>query len=374
MQAAVKSIVKHFHLEGTLPEVTPLAQGHINDTYILTSEKNTRVVRHILQRINHAVFKDPPAMMANILRVTEHIYSKTQRIDPELASRQLRVICTDSGTGYYRDPEGSYWRVYNFVEQAVTCDAVESPELAYEAARMFGWFQNMLNDLPGPALNETIPNFHNTRMRFDLFREVLKKDPAGRAKDAKPEIDFILGHADLCDVLPSAVRKGGFPSRIAHNDAKINNVMLDEHTHQGICVIDLDTVMPGLSVYDFADLVRTAATHAREDERDLSKVRIEIALFAALVRGFAEETHSFLMPAERNHLAFAGKVITFEQCMRFLTDHLMGDVYYKIGRVGHNLDRCRTQMQLVKSIIEHEASMNEIVEKVFREHVSQQWT
>ncbi|UCC96685.1 MAG: aminoglycoside phosphotransferase family protein [Phycisphaerales bacterium] len=372
MQDVVKSIVKHFHLEGTLSEVMPLAQGHINNTYILARVKNKRVVRYILQRINHAVFKNPPAMMANILRVTEHIHSKMQRIDPELASRQLRVVRTDNGTSYYRDPEGNYWRVYNFVEQAVTYDAVESAGLAYEAARMFGWFQRMLNDLPGPVLHETIPNFHNTRIRFERFQEVLKKDPVNLAKGARPEIDFVLGHAGLCDVLPNSVLKGDVPCRIAHNDAKINNVMLDEQTHQGICVIDLDTVMPGLSVYDFADLVRTAATRAREDERDVSKVKIEMNLFEALVRGFAEQTHSFLTSAERSHLAFAGKLITFEQCIRFLTDHLLGDVYYKISRAGHNLDRCRTQIQLVRSIIEQEASMNEIVEKVFQENVDQQ--
>ncbi len=372
MTDGIKSIVKHFHLEGKLLEAAPLAQGHINDTYILTCAKNKRVVRYILQRINHTVFKAPPAMMANILRVTEHIHRKMQNADPELTSRQLRVISTDSGTGYYSDSEGNYWRIYNFVEQAVTYDAVESAGLACEAARMFGWFQRMLNDLPGPTLHETIPNFHNTRMRFELFQEVLRKDPVKRAEGAKPEIDFVLGHAELCDVMPNAVLKGGFPSRIVHNDAKINNVLLDEHTHQGICVIDLDTVMPGLSVYDFADLVRTAATYAREDERDLSEVRIEMSLFTALVRGFAKETNSFLTPAERKHLAFAGKLITFEQCIRFLTDHLLGDVYYKIDHAGHNLDRCRTQMQLVKSIIEQEASMNEIVENVFQEDAGQQ--
>lgn len=383
MTDGVKSIAKHFHLEGTLHDVTPLVQGHINDTYIVTCVQHERPIRYVLQRINHAVFKDPPAMMANILRVTEHIHAKMQRTDSELASRQLRVIgtpassCEDrsgGGAGYYKDAEGNYWRVYNFVERAVTYDAVDSAALAYEAARMFGWFQRMLNDLPGPSLHETIPNFHNTRMRFERFRQVLKQDPVHRARSAKVEIDFVLDHADLCDVLPNAVLKGDFPSRIAHNDAKINNVMMDERTHRGICVIDLDTVMPGLSVYDFADLVRTAATRAREDERDLSKVRIEISLFTALVRGFAEETSTFLTSAERKHLAFAGKLITFEQGIRFLTDHLMGDVYYKIGRAGHNLDRCRTQMQLVKSIIEHEAAMNEIVETVFRENGGQQYS
>ena len=368
MTEGLESIVKHFHLEGRLLKATPLARGHINDTYILTCAQNNHIIRYVLQRINHAVFKDPPAMMVNILRVTEHIHGKMEDADPESTSRQLRVIIAAGGAAYHRDPEGNYWRIYNFVEQAVTYDAIESAGLACEAARMFGWFQRMLTDLPGPTLHETIPNFHNTRMRLELLQEVLRKDPVKRAEGAKPEIDFVWSHAEFCDVIPNAVQKGGFPSRIVHNDAKINNVLFDEHTHQGICVIDLDTVMPGLSVYDFADLVRTAATYAREDERDLSEVRIEMSLFTALVQGFAKETNLFLTPTERKHLAFAGKLITFEQCIRFLTDHLLGDVYYRIDRAEHNLDRCRTQMQLVKSIIEHEASMSEIVERVFQEN------
>lgn len=371
MTDAVKSIVKHFHIEGKLLSAEPLAQGHINDTYILACARDNSVTRYILQRINHSVFKAPPAMMANILRVTEHIHAKMQDADPGVASRQLRVIGADSDAGYYRDVEGNYWRIYNFIEQAVTYDTVESADLACEAARMFGWFQRMLSDLPGPALHETIPNFHNTRMRLERFEDVLTHDPLNRAGSVKAEIDFVTRHAEICDVLPNAVQKGDFPSRIAHNDAKINNVILDEHTHQGICVVDLDTVMPGFSVYDFADLVRTAATYAAEDERDLSKVKIEKSLFAALVGGFAKEARSFLTRAEREHLTFAGKLITFEQCVRFLTDYLMGDVYYKIGRAGHNLDRCRTQMQLVKSIVEQEVSLNEIVEKTFREDAGQ---
>lgn len=367
MHDAVESAARHFNLGGTLRKVAPLAQGHINDTYILTSEEKGRVVRHVLQRINHEVFKDPPAMMTNILRITEHIRQKMQKANPELASRQLTVVCTNGGAGYHADLDGNYWRVYDSVEHAVTHDTMDSAELACEAARMFGWFQRMLDDLPGPTLHETIPNFHNTRLRFERFQEVLREDPCNRAKDVKVEIDFLFENAGICDVLTDSVERGDFPCRVAHNDAKINNVMFDECTHQGVCVIDLDTVMPGLSIYDFGDLVRTAANPAQEDEPDLSKVFLDISMFTALARGFAKETSRFLAPIEKEHMAFGGKLITFEQFIRFLTDHLEGDVYYKTHRAGHNLDRSRTQMKLVQSIIEQEASMNEIVHSAFEE-------
>lgn len=362
MDDRVKSVVQHFQLGGTLLKIAPLAQGHINETYILTSEEKGRVVRHVLQRINHEVFKDPPAMMANIIRITEHIRGKVQRAEPELASRQLTVVSADNDAGYWTDPEGNFWRVYDFVERAVTYDTVDSAELAGEAARMFGWFQRMLDDLPGPVLNETIPNFHNTRLRFEQFQEILNEDPCNRAKDAQREIDFLLEHAGICDVLTDLVEKGDFPCRIAHNDAKINNVMFDERTHQGVCIVDLDTVMPGLSIYDFGDLVRTAANPAREDELDVSKVTLDISMFKSLARGFAKEASRFLTPIEKEYLAFGGKLITFEQFIRFLTDYLRGDVYYKIHHTGHNLDRSRTQMKLVQSIIEQEEAMNEIVQ------------
>ena len=367
MHDGLESVIKHFRLGKTQVRIAPLARGHINDTYILTSENQGRVVRHILQRINHEVFKNPPAMMANIVRITEHIHSKLQRTDPKSASRQLTVVRTDNDDSYWTDPEGNFWRVYDFVEQAVTYDTVDSSELAGEAARMFGWFQRMLEDLPGPVLNDTIPNFHNTPLRLAQFQEILKQDPCNRAKDAGREIDFVLEHAGICDVLTDLVQRGDFPYRIAHNDAKINNVMFDRHTHQGVCVIDLDTVMPGLSIYDFGDLVRTAANPAEEDEPDLSKVTLDISMFTALARGFARETSRFLTPSEKDHLAFGGKLITFEQLIRFLTDFLNGDVYYKIHHAGHNLDRSRTQMKLVQSIIEQEAAMNEIVKNAYRE-------
>jgi len=363
----IKSIVKHFCICGELTEIRPLPRGHINDTYVLTTKKNKHIVRYILQRINHTVFKDPPSVMGNIIRVTEHIRSRMQRIDPGRASRQLTVIASVDDTCFHKDTEGNFWRVYNFIEGAVTYDTIESAELAYEAARMFGWFQKMLVDLPGPALHESICDFHNTPKRFETFGAVLKEDTCNRAKNAKPEINFLFDNAAICDVLLNLAGKGKIPIRVTHNDTKVNNVMLDKNTNKGVCVIDLDTVMPGLSIYDFGDMIRTGTTFADEDERNLSKVAMNLPMFEVFARGFAEQSSHFLTSTEKEHLAFAAKLITFEQFIRFLTDYLAGDVYYKVHREGHNLDRSRTQMKLVQSIIKQEEAMNEVIERVFQQ-------
>ena len=371
----IKSIVKHFRFCGELTEIRPLPRGHINDTYVLTTKKNSGKigVRYILQRINHTVFKDPPSVMGNIIRVTEHIRSRMQRIDPGLASRQLTVIAGVDDTCFHKDSEGNFWRVYNFIEDAVAYDTIESAELAYEAARMFGWFQKMLVDLPGPALHESICDFHNTPKRFETFQRVLEEDTCNRAKNAKPEINFLFDNAAICDVLLNLAGKGKsaaadkIPIRVTHNDTKVNNVMLDKNTNKGVCVIDLDTVMPGLSIYDFGDMIRTGTTFADEDERNLSKVDVNLPMFEVFARGFAEQSRHFLTSTEKEHLAFAAKLITFEQFIRFLTDYMAGDVYYKVHREGHNLDRSRTQMKLVQSIIKQEEAMNEVIERVFQQ-------
>jgi hypothetical protein len=354
------SIARQFRLRGEVVGVAPLATGHINDTFILTARDRERTVRYLLQRINHDVFKDPPQMMENIVRVTEHIREKMP------ATRQLSLVPADDDAWYHRDNTGNFWRMYDFIEDAVTYDTISSADVAFEAARMFGWFQRMLADLPGPALHETIPGFHDTPQRFKRFQEVLKADVHNRAKSAHREIDFVLQNAAICGVVSDLVADGELPLRITHNDAKINNVMLDKTTGAGVCVIDLDTVMPGLSVHDFGDLVRTAACPAAEDECDLSKVALDISLFDALARGFAAETSGFLSVAEREHLVFGVRQITFEQCIRFLTDYLAGDVYYRVHRQDHNLDRTRTQMELVQSIIEQEETMNRLVERAFQ--------
>ena len=285
----------------------------------------------------------------------------------KLVCRQLVVIETKHGADFFLDDCGNYWRIYNRIENAFTYDTIESPELAYEAARMFGRFAVFLTDLPGPPLYETIPDFHTTPKRFKTFIEVLQQDPYNRANDAIAETDFVLQNAEICDVLLNHVGKGEIPVRITHNDTKINNVLLDEKTHEGVCVIDLDTVMPGLSLYDFGDMVRTATNPAEEDKQDLSKVTMRMPIFEMLLKGFAEETHTFLSPTEKKNMVFAGKLITFEQMIRFLTDHLAGDIYYKIHRDGHNLDRCRTQMKMVRSIIAQEEAMNALVDSVFQE-------
>lgn len=365
MRDKIESVVRHFGLCGGLASFAPVNRGHINDTYVLTADDRGRLEQYVLQRINTAVFKDPLSMMTNIIRITEHITGKMRDIDPALASRQLSVISTDDSKGCYEDIDGNFWRVYNFVQSAVTHDALESNDLVYESARMFGWFQRMLIDLPAPALYETIPGFHNTPRRFEIFRQALDADTFNRARNATSEIQFLLENSGLCNVLLNLADKGEIPQRIAHNDAKINNVMLDERTGKGVCVIDLDTVMPGLSLYDFGDMVRTAVCSAAEDERNLSIVNVDLAMFEALVRGYAAEAGRFLTSAEKKNLVSAGKLITFEQFMRFLTDYLAGDVYYKVSRQGHNLDRSRTQMKLLKSIIEQEEVMMELVEEVF---------
>ena len=367
MEHDVESIAANFKLDGRLVRAEPFGSGHINDTYGLTCRMDAAQKRYVLQRINHHVFKNPPAMMENIKRVTEHIRRKLREENSELLGRQLTVIDTKDDTGCFRDGQGNFWRLYNLIEEAVTYDTLESAEMAYETARMFGWFQRMLTDLPGAQLHDTIPDFHATPKRFEAFQEVLQQDPFNRAKEAGAEIDFVLENACICNVLLDQVGKGEIPVRITHNDAKTDNVMLDVRTHKGVCVIDLDTVMPGLSLYDFGDMVRTATNPADEGECDLSKVTMRMDMFEMLVRGFAQETHAFLTPAEKKHLAFCGKLITFEQMIRFLADHLAGDTYYKIHRDGHNLDRSRTQMKLVQSIIAQEEAMNALADSVFEE-------
>ena len=367
MEYDAGSVAENFNLAGRLIGCESFGSGHINDTYCLACEKDSRQMNYILQRINHQVFKNPPAMMENIRRVTNHIRRKLQEQQNKLFSRQLVLIDTKDGADFYRDDHGNYWRVYNRIENAVTYDTIESPELAYEAARMFGWFAEMLTDLPGPPLHETIPDFHATPKRFKTFLKVLRQDPCNRDKDAGAEIDFVLQNAGICDVLLNHAGKGEIPVRITHNDTKINNVLLDEKTHKGVCVIDLDTVMPGLSLYDFGDMVRTATNPAEEDERDLSKVTMRMPIFEMILKGFAEETHTFLTPTEKKNMVFAGKLITFEQMIRFLADHLVGDIYYKIHLEGHNLDRCRTQMKMVRSIIAQEEAMNALADSVFDE-------
>ena len=363
----LQTISKKFRIHGDFLSAQPYGSGHINDTYLVFLDQYGICARYIIQRINHNIFKNPPALMDNIERVTKHIRTKLEvaSVD-EPFRRVLTIIPTKNKSGYYKDPRGNYWRAYLFIEKAQTYDTVQSIDQAFQAARMYGSFQEMLIDLPGPPLHETIPDFHNAPVRLRQFHKSLKADPLNRAKIAKPEIDFLIENAWIFDRLPILVEKGKIPVRTTHNDTKINNVMLDEKTGEGVCVIDLDTVMPGLSLYDFGDLARTTLCPAAEDEPDLKKIYIDISRFKAILNGYLAAAGEFLNETELDNLVTGAKMMTLMIGMRFLIDFLEGDRYYKTHREAHNLDRCRVQFKLVQSMMMHEEEMMAIVENSTR--------
>jgi Ser/Thr protein kinase RdoA (MazF antagonist) len=345
------AIAREFSLSGDVVTATPYGSGHINDTYKVDVKSAVGPSRFVLQRINHHVFRRPDELMANVERVCAHAYAKLKHAGaPDAERRTLRLIPTKSGRAWHIDASGNRWRCYHFIEGATGHDVVRSPEQAYAAAKSFGAFQSLLADLPGGRLHETIPDFHHTPSRFARFQRALAQDAHGRAALAVPEIAFALARAHEVGVVVDALRDGTLPERVTHNDTKLNNVLLDDITQEGVCVIDLDTVMPGSVLYDFGDLVRTSTSPAAEDETDLSKVRMQFPMFEALVKGYLASAGGFLTPKEKELLPFAGKLITFEIGLRFLTDWLEGDTYFKIKRPTHNLDRARTQFKLVESI------------------------
>ena len=302
--------------------------------------------------------------MQNIKRVTEEARDQLYASGAADPSRQtLTLVPTHTGLPYYIDEEGIFWRCYLFIEGARTYDIVENESQARESARAFGAFQRLVANLPGGRLNETIPNFHNTRSRFEKLRFAVIKDDMKRVKHVQPEWDFAQRREEIVDRLINLQIQGKIPERITHNDTKLNNVMIDEITGAGICVVDLDTVMPGLVLYDFGDMVRTATSPAAEDEKDLSKVQMRMPMFEALVDGYLTSTKDFLTEDEISELAFSSKIITLEIGIRFLTDYLEGDVYFKTKYPDHNLDRCRTQFALVKSIEDQFKKMEACVRK-----------
>lgn len=355
----VRAAAQQFAIKGEYLGAQPYGSGHINDTYRVSFKNGGEPFWQIVQRINHNIFKNPGALMENIQRVTAHLAEQVAN-DPDRSRRALSLIPTRYGRGWYVDEEGNYWRAYYYIPKARTYDAVQRTDQAFQAARAFGRFQQMLAAMPAPRLHDTIPDFHNTPKRFKALLAAIEADVAGRAILAKPEIEFALAHESIVNVLLEA----NLPERVTHNDTKFNNVMLDDETGEGICVIDLDTVMPGLAPYDFGDIVRTTTSPAEEDERDLSLVTMQFPMFEALVRGYLSSAHEFLSPHEKRLLAFSGKLITFEIGTRFLTDYLAGDTYFKVHREGHNLDRCRTQFKLVESIAQQEERMTRLVETI----------
>ena len=355
----VAAAASQFAAGGGFVSAEPYGTGHINDTFRAVFEHSSVQRPMLLQRINHRIFKDPAALMSNIQRVTTHVTAQIAN-QPDSARRALTLIPAHDGAAFHRDEEGNWWRMYQFVQQARSYDAVETPRQAYQAAFAFGQFQQQLATLPAPRLHDTIPDFHHTPKRFAALEAAVTTDAVNRAIQAAPEIAFALARQPIAGTLLNA----NLPERVTHNDTKFNNVLLDDQTDEGLCVIDLDTVMPGLALYDFGDMVRTATSPAAEDEQDLSRVTMRMNIFESLARGYLAAAGSFLTPAEKQYLAFSGKLITYEIGIRFLTDYLAGDTYFKTHRPAHNLDRCRTQFRLVESMEAQEEAMERVVDSL----------
>ena len=360
----IKEAIANFNFAGNLRERRPFGSGHINDTYLLTFEiGDMGLVKVILQRMNREIFTKPVEVMENIVGVTSYLRERIigEGGDPERET--LNIIPAKDGKAYYVDSKGEYWRAYQFITDATSYDLVEKPEDFYESAVAFGHFQRLLADYPAETLHETIKGFHDTKARFQVFKEAVAKDVCGRAAGVQKEIDFVLAHEDVANVFGDLLEKGEIPQRVTHNDTKLNNIMIDNITRKGICVIDLDTVMPGLAMNDFGDSIRFGASTAAEDEQDLSKVSCSMDLYELYVKGFLEECAESLTQKEIELLPMGAKVMTYECGMRFLTDYLEGDHYFKIHRENHNLDRARTQFKLVEDMEAKWDTMCEIVRK-----------
>lgn len=339
-----KQLVMQFQVEQEVASVEPYGSGHINHTYLAQMSEGKK---YILQGINTTIFKDTDQLMENILNVTSYLHKEIERTGGDPKRETLTVVLTKDGKSYFTDEDGGKWRVYEFIEGAQTFDAVESDEDFYQSAVAFGKFQAMLANFPADTLHETIPQFHDTAKRYRDFEKAVEADVKGRAAKVEKEIAFVREHSGEVSMLHDMLAKGELPLRVTHNDTKLNNIMIDADSHKAICVIDLDTVMPGLSAHDFGDAIRFGANTAAEDEPDTSKVSLSLKLFEIYVKGFLEGCGGRLTENEIKALPMGAKMMTLECGMRFLADYLEGDVYFKTSREDHNLDRCRTQFALV---------------------------
>lgn len=364
LQQIREMVETQFALPGQIVSVASFGNGHINDTFLVecTLEEGKKR-RYILQRMNGDIFKNAEELMENIVNVTGFLKKKIVAAGGDPLRETLTVIPTKDQKNYLRNEDGSCFRLYVCIEDASCLDAVESPEDFYNSAVAFGNFQRLLADYPAATLHETIPDFHNTVSRFADFQKAVEEDVCGRRKGVEAEIQFVLEREADCHVICDALAKGEIPLRVTHNDTKLNNIMLDNQTGKGICVIDLDTVMPGSALYDFGDSIRFGASTGAEDERDLELISCDLELFEIYTKGFIEGCGGSLTETEIRLLPMGAKLMTLECGMRFLADHLQNDIYFKIHRPNHNLDRARTQFKLVADMEKKWEQMKAIVEK-----------
>ena len=358
------AIIKNFKVEGNIVSCERYGEGHINETYLLILEKDGKQTQYILQRINNKIFKNVEELMKNISSVTE--FSRKRIIErggnPDRESLSLIYTNDDKSYYYCKDCDG-YFRIYKFITDAITYQVVEKPEHFYQSAVAFGEFANLLAEFDASGLFEVIPDFHNTEKRFADFEKALKEDKFGRAAAVKKEIDFVLSRKSYCGRIVSLLRSGEMPTKVTHNDTKLNNVMLDDKTGAPVVVIDLDTIMPGSICYDFGDSIRFGCNPVAEDEKDLSKVNFDIELFEAYTKGYLSAVGKSATKIEKDNVAFGAILMTYECGMRFLADYLEGDVYFRVHREGHNLDRARTQFKLIEDMEKLLPEMEKIVSK-----------
>ena len=360
----LKEVMAAYTFPATLMGAVRYGSGHINDTFcVVCQPQEGKAIRFILQGLSVAAFPRQDELMENFIGVTTYLRKKIEAAGGDGMRQTLNLVPTREGKPYYTDSTGRVWRLTHYVEGTV-CLQKATPELFEASARAFGRFQSLLADYPAETLHESIVNFHNTEDRFAKFLAALEADKLGRAKEVAEEIQFVLDRKEDCSVALNALREGRLPLRVTHNDTKLNKVLIDEQTREGICVIDLDTTMPGLSIYDFGDSIRFGANHCAEDEKDLSKVNFDIELYKRYVRGFLEGAQGGLTQEELRYLPWGAKLMTLECGIRFLTDYLDGDHYFRIHYPEQNLDRTRTQFKLVADMERMWYDMEKIIEEV----------
>ncbi len=358
------NIISKFAIDGKLIFSEPYGEGHINQTFLVRMANGEMQTDYIVQKINHNIFKNVEGLMNNIVLVTENNRKKVAQANGNPDRESLSLVYAKDGKSYcYFEEDDGYFRVYKFITDSVAYQTVEKPEHFYESARAFGNFALLLSEFNANELYETIPDFHNTEKRFKDFLASLKADKMGRASSVKDEIEFVLNRKDYCGVIVEKLKSGEMPTRVTHNDTKLNNVLIDKDTGKYVAVIDLDTIMPGSLCYDFGDSIRFGCNPASEDEKDLSKVNFDIDLFKAYAKGYLSAVKDGITEVEKNNLSMGAILMTYECGMRFLADYLDGDVYFNTKRKGQNLDRARTQFKLVSDMEKMYDDMQKIIKE-----------